>query len=230
MPSRPPLAAVLVALALWAAAALAASHPGIVGTGGAVASGDSYATEVGLLTLRRGGNAVDAAVATALALAVTHPEAGNLGGGGFAVVKLGDRLASLDFRETAPAAARREMYLDEAGEHYAERIFARSTREHAPPNFRPLEGRITGRATVEGCRGGGKNILELRIVADDERIVDARVSCGLCCLCCRARIYRFPSSPLKRCWPTTKGKTWLSGSWRWNGFAAPGSSDRWPEF
>lgn len=117
----PPIAAALV-LALLAApaalapAAFAASPPAVAGTGGAVASGDPYATAAGLRVLRDGGNAVDAAVATALVLAVTFPEAGNLGGGGFAVVKFGDELAALDFRETAPAAATRDMYLDEAGE------------------------------------------------------------------------------------------------------------------
>ena len=92
-----------------------ASFPAPHGTGGAVAAGEAAATEIGLKILRRGGNAVDAAVATALALVVVHPEAGNLGGGGFAVVKLGDQLASLDFRETAPAAARHDMYLDPDG-------------------------------------------------------------------------------------------------------------------
>src|ERR1043166_6331302 len=94
----------------------AASRPAPIGTGGAVASADNRATEAGLEMLRGGGNAVDAAVATALALAVVYPEAGNLGGGGFAVVKMGDDLASLDFREVAPAAARHDMYLDEKGE------------------------------------------------------------------------------------------------------------------
>ena len=111
--------AVLVLLllpALQPAVALAASLPGIVGHGGAVASSDPLATEVGLETLRSGGNAADAAVATALALAVVFPEAGNLGGGGFAVVKFGDELAGLDFRETAPAAASREVFLDRSGE------------------------------------------------------------------------------------------------------------------
>ncbi len=93
----------------------AASTPAPIGTGGAVASGDAAATEAGLAILRAGGNAVDAAVATALALAVTYPEAGNLGGGGFAVVKLGDRVLTLDFREVAPAAAYHDMFLDAQG-------------------------------------------------------------------------------------------------------------------
>jgi len=88
-----------------------AASPAIAG-GGAVASDEAAATQVGVELLRRGGNAADAAVATALALAVVHPEAGNLGGGGFAVVRWGTTLAALDFRETAPAAATREMFLE----------------------------------------------------------------------------------------------------------------------
>ena len=80
-----------------------------------MAAGERAATEAGLEILQAGGNAVDAAVATALALAVVQPDAGNLGGGGFAVVKVGKELASLDFRETAPTAARRDMYLDSDG-------------------------------------------------------------------------------------------------------------------
>lgn len=83
---------------------------------GMVASSSAAATAVGVEMLRRGGNAVDAAVATAFALAVTYPEAGNLGGGGYAVVHLtGGSDAALDFRETAPAAATRDMYLDASG-------------------------------------------------------------------------------------------------------------------
>jgi gamma-glutamyltranspeptidase/glutathione hydrolase len=97
-------------------AAESSSAPAPVGTGGAVAAADPLATAVGLETLRAGGNAVDAAVATALALAVVYPEAGNLGGGGFAVVRMGSKVAALDFRETAPAKARRDMYLDEKGQ------------------------------------------------------------------------------------------------------------------
>ncbi len=89
--------------------------------GGAVASASSDATAVGLATLQAGGNAVDAAVATALALAVVHPEAGNLGGGGFAVGRCGGELFALDFRETAPAAATPTMFLDAEGRPVPER-------------------------------------------------------------------------------------------------------------
>jgi gamma-glutamyltranspeptidase / glutathione hydrolase len=75
------------------------------------------ATDVGVAVMRRGGNAVDAAVAVAFALAVVYPEAGNIGGGGFMVARMADgSTAALDFRETAPAAAHRDMYLDAGGE------------------------------------------------------------------------------------------------------------------
>ena len=81
-----------------------------------VVSTDGYASEVGVGILRAGGNAVDAAVATALALAVVNPEAGNIGGGGFLLLRLADgRAAALDFRERAPRAASRDMYLDANG-------------------------------------------------------------------------------------------------------------------
>jgi gamma-glutamyltranspeptidase/glutathione hydrolase len=92
-----------------------ASVPAPSGTGGAVAAADPLAVEAGLEILRAGGNAVDAGVATALALAVVYPEAGNLGGGGFAVVRMGGDLATLDFREIGPARARKDMYLDAQG-------------------------------------------------------------------------------------------------------------------
>ncbi|MEJ2189425.1 MAG: gamma-glutamyltransferase [Acidobacteriota bacterium] len=120
--SRSGLTASLIAvIALLAPAAVEAAHPEAVrGTGGAVASAAPAATEAGLEVLKAGGNAADAAVATALALAVVHPQAGNLGGGGFAVLRFGDEAEALDFRETAPARADRDMYLDDNGEPIAD--------------------------------------------------------------------------------------------------------------
>lgn len=83
---------------------------------GMVVTTDRVASEVGAEILRRGGNAVDAAVATHFALAVVNPEAGNIGGGGFLVVRMADgTTASLDFREAAPLAATANMFLDSAG-------------------------------------------------------------------------------------------------------------------
>jgi gamma-glutamyltranspeptidase/glutathione hydrolase len=111
------MAALVVVALLLPAAGLDAAHPAAVrGTGGAVSSAAPAATEAGLGILRAGGNAADAAVATALALAVVFPQAGNLGGGGFAVVRFGGEVNALDFRETAPAAASHDMYLDDNGE------------------------------------------------------------------------------------------------------------------
>jgi gamma-glutamyltranspeptidase / glutathione hydrolase len=76
-----------------------------------VVSGSPIASQVGLDLLRRGGNAVDAAVAIGFALAVVHPEAGNIGGGGFMIVRSRDgRVQALDYRETAPSRASRDMY------------------------------------------------------------------------------------------------------------------------
>src|SRR5436190_6553168 len=83
---------------------------------GMVASVDAIASRVGVDVMKRGGNAVDAAVAVALALAVTWPEAGNLGGGGFMLIRTADGKAeAIDYRETAPASSSRNMYLDASG-------------------------------------------------------------------------------------------------------------------
>jgi gamma-glutamyltranspeptidase/glutathione hydrolase len=112
---RGPVALLLIFL-VFPTAVLEAVHPEAArGTGGAVASAAPDATEAGLEVLRAGGNAADAAVAAALALAVVHPQAGNLGGGGFAVLRFGKEMKALDFRETAPAGASADMYLDEHG-------------------------------------------------------------------------------------------------------------------
>ncbi len=84
---------------------------------GMVVAQEPLAAAVGMDVLRNGGNAIDAAVAVGFALAVTHPAAGNIGGGGFLLARLADGAAVfLDFRERAPAAAHRDMYLNDSGE------------------------------------------------------------------------------------------------------------------
>jgi gamma-glutamyltranspeptidase/glutathione hydrolase len=81
-----------------------------------VASDSRIASEVGALIMKEGGNAVDAAVATGFALAVAYPEAGNLGGGGYMVIRMADGgVAALDYREAAPLAATRDMYVGPDG-------------------------------------------------------------------------------------------------------------------
>lgn len=95
---------------------------GVEAVRGMVVSGHPEASRVGVEVLRAGGNAVDAAVATGFALAVTLPYAGNVGGGGFMVIRFADGTATtIDFREVAPAAASRDMFLDETGEPVRER-------------------------------------------------------------------------------------------------------------
>ncbi|MEP0821632.1 MAG: gamma-glutamyltransferase, partial [Ignavibacterium sp.] len=92
------------------------SKPPVRATGGMVVSSHVLASEVGVSVLRSGGNAVDAAVATGLALAVVHPAAGNIGGGGFMIVFTKDgEVTTFDFREKAPLAATRGMYTDSTG-------------------------------------------------------------------------------------------------------------------
>lgn len=85
-------------------------------TASAVAVADKYAADTAAQIFRQGGNAVDAAVAIAFSLAVTYPEAGNIGGGGFMTLYVDHRPYFLDYRERAPIAATRNMYLDDKGE------------------------------------------------------------------------------------------------------------------
>jgi gamma-glutamyltranspeptidase/glutathione hydrolase len=94
----------------------------VSGKRGMVVSVDEYASRVGIDILKKGGNAVDAAVAVGFALAVTYPAAGNIGGGGFMIVRFPDDRdpVALDFREIAPGKAAADMYLDAAGQYVKE--------------------------------------------------------------------------------------------------------------
>ena len=110
----------MLAPAVWADSAILSHrdvfHP-VAGKTGMVSSQKAEATRVGVDVLKRGGNAVDAAVAVGFALAVVLPRAGNLGGGGFMMIHLAEtgETVAIDYRETAPKAADRDMYLDEEG-------------------------------------------------------------------------------------------------------------------
>jgi gamma-glutamyltranspeptidase / glutathione hydrolase len=91
--------------------------------GGMVVSANMMASRIGADVLRNGGNAVDAAIATGFALAVVHPTAGNVGGGGFMVIRFADgRVTAFDFREKAPLRAHPEMFVDPATGEYSSRI------------------------------------------------------------------------------------------------------------
>src|SRR5215213_297842 len=83
----------------------------------ALSTASPYATSVGLSVLKRGGNAIDAAVAVSFALAVVHPQAGNIGGGGFLVYydAATEGIWALDFREVAPLASKQDMYIEKDG-------------------------------------------------------------------------------------------------------------------
>ena len=105
---------------------------------GAVAAPDRFGAAAASEVLRAGGNAVDAAVATAFALAVTYPEAGNLGGGGFMTLWMAGKAYFLDYRETAPAAASAGMYLDARGEPVVDRSLVGNLSAGVPGTVRGM--------------------------------------------------------------------------------------------
>jgi gamma-glutamyltranspeptidase / glutathione hydrolase len=105
-----------VAAAVLCVSSFAASVPPVGAEHGMVVTAQQIASKVGIDVLKKGGNAVDAAVAVGYALAVVYPAAGNLGGGGFMTIQLADgRKTFIDFREKAPLAAKADMYLDKEG-------------------------------------------------------------------------------------------------------------------
>jgi len=102
--------------------ALAASRTPVRAEHGMVGSTESNASAAGVAVMQQGGNAIDAAVAVGFALAVTHPSAGNIGGGGFMVIRFADgRSTAIDYREVAPKKAFRDMFLDASGNVVPER-------------------------------------------------------------------------------------------------------------
>jgi len=117
MQLKRPLGTVVVACVILAIAPMrAARDEGVSSKTGLVVCTSAPACDAGAAVLARGGNAVDAAVATAFALAVTHPSAGNIGGGGFMIVRTPEgKTAAFDYREKAPAKSTRTMYLDQDG-------------------------------------------------------------------------------------------------------------------
>ena len=95
----------------------AARYDAVRGKRAMVASQHELASRIGVDVMKRGGNAIDAAIAVALALAVVYPEAGNLGGGGFMLIRFADgKTIAIDYREMAPAAANRDIFINEKGE------------------------------------------------------------------------------------------------------------------
>ena len=123
------------------------SLPPVRAAHGMVVSSDTLASKIGCSILRAGGNALDAAVATGLALAVTYPSAGNIGGGGFIVVRFTDgRVTAFDFREKAPLKAHPEMFLDEDGEYSR-------TRHHSSHLAVGVPGTVAGFVKAQGTYG-----------------------------------------------------------------------------
>jgi gamma-glutamyltranspeptidase / glutathione hydrolase len=106
----------LITLSIGSVAVQAASPTPVAGEHGMVVTEQHLATKIGVDVLKKGGNAVDAAVAVGYALAVVFPAAGNLGGGGFMTIRMADgRQTFIDFREKAPIKATPDMYLDKRG-------------------------------------------------------------------------------------------------------------------
>ncbi|MEO6445302.1 MAG: gamma-glutamyltransferase [Gemmatimonadaceae bacterium] len=152
-----------------------AGEPAAFGAHSMIASNQHLASEAGNEIIQQGGNAVDAAVAVGFALAVTYPVAGNIGGGGFMVIRMADgRAASIDYREVAPLAASRNMYLDAQGNPTNESIVG--YRASGVP------GAVAGMAEAL-AKYGSKSLAEVMApairLARDGFIVDSSLHLGL---------------------------------------------------
>jgi gamma-glutamyltranspeptidase/glutathione hydrolase len=137
-----PLAAAALVV-MTTAGPRAASPAPVRAAHGMVGSSEIHASQAGVDILKAGGNAVDAAVATGFALAVTHPEAGNIGGGGFMVIRLASgKETTIDYREKAPGRATRDMFLDGQGN-------AVNERSRSGPLASGVPGSVAGLALAE---------------------------------------------------------------------------------
>lgn len=164
MPKARVVHAIATALALLTPSARAQRLP-VESSQGMVASASRLASEAGVEIMKKGGNAVDAAIATGLALAVTYPRAGNLAGGGFMVVRRPDGGSTvIDYRERAPAAATRDLFLDERGEV----VPGRSTRGYLAA---AVPGTIAGFALAFEKYGSGQ-VTWSQIVAPARRLAE----------------------------------------------------------
>jgi gamma-glutamyltranspeptidase/glutathione hydrolase len=143
----------LIGIAFWTLLTLGLGHAAAQTAfpHGTVVAQEARAAQIGVDVLKRGGNAVDAAVATGFAMAVTYPRAGNIGGGGYMLIHLAGRHAdvAIDYRETAPAAATRDMFLDQNGE-----ADPRKSRDSALGIGVP--GTVAGLAMAHARYGSGK--------------------------------------------------------------------------
>src|SRR4051812_13717198 len=164
----------------------------VVAKHGMVASQEKRATHVGVEILKAGGNAIDAAVAVGFALAVTHPQAGNIGGGGFILVHLAphNETTPIDYCETSPAAMTRDVFLDEKGE-------ADPTKSRDSALGIGVPGTVAGLALAHEKYGSGKFSLAqliapaIRLARDgfavDDELADALPRA-------QPRLVRWPSS------------------------------------
>jgi gamma-glutamyltranspeptidase / glutathione hydrolase len=183
-----------------------AGAPRLTSTAGVVTTDAALATRVGTDVLSAGGNAVDAAVAAAFALAVVFPTAGNIGGGGFLVAMIGGKPYALDFRETAPLAATHDMYLGSDGKP------TRDSREGIRSVGVP--GSVAGLWEAWSKLGSGKKAWAELVapairLADDGFVVDAgyEKTIGLV----QARLAKYPASAalfLPNGAPPPAGTTW----------------------
>ncbi len=136
--SLAPLGFILITTFFVGHVTFSASHKPVKAKHGMVVSADPLASRAGMEILKKGGNAVDAAVAVGFALAVTYPAAGNIGGGGFMNIRFADgRCYAIDYREKAPGKASRDMYLDSAGNFISDK----STLGHLAPG---VPGAVAG--------------------------------------------------------------------------------------